>query len=66
MSILTGSSYRRYLNRRRLLLQMKAEDLDEVASLILERLASESSTAVVCGSDMVKKLKPLKLIALPM
>ena len=66
MRILTGSSYRRYLNRRRLLLQMRAKDLDEVASLVLERLASESSTAVVCGCDMVKKLNPVRLIALPM
>ena len=45
---------------------MRAKDLDEVASLVLERLASESSTAVVCGCDMVKKLNPVRLIALPM
>lgn len=66
MSVLTGSSYRRYLNRRRMLLQMGPSDLDKVASLVLERLSAESSTAVVCGSDMVKKLEPLKIIALPM
>ena len=47
-----------------MLLQMGPSDLDEVASLVLERLSAESSTAVVCGSDMVKKLEPLKIIAL--
>jgi hypothetical protein len=67
--VVSGSSYRRYLRRRNLLLSMTEEDLGEVASDILEAVRDGQSCLVVCGSDMPsapdEKLEPLRLMALP-
>ena len=67
--VLSGSTYRRYLRRRRLLLQMTSEDLGRVAQMIAQSSRTGQSCVVVCGCDMVRggseKLKPLRLTALP-
>jgi hypothetical protein len=67
--VVSGSSYRRYLRRRNLLLSMTEEDLGAVASDILEAVRDGQSCLVVCGSDMPsspdEKLEPLRLMALP-
>jgi hypothetical protein len=67
--VISGSTYRRYLRRRRLLLQMTPEDLRKVAGMISDSSCSGQSCVVVCGGDMVQcgteKLKPLRLTALP-
>ena len=67
--VLSGSSYRRYLRRRRLLLSIVEEDLWKVSSEILEAVREGQSCLVVCGSDMPsaadEKLDPLRLMALP-
>ena len=69
MRVLCGSSYRRYLRRRHLLLEMTPEDLRSVARMIRESSRSGQSCVVVCGSDMAgggaENLKPLELTALP-
>ncbi len=54
-----------YMKRRRLLLSMGRADLEDAARTIREALDSSSSVTVVCGSDMAKKLEPLKAVALP-
>ena len=68
-SVLSGSSYRRYLTRRNLLLSMTVKDLSDVASDILEAVQDGQSCLVVCGCDMPsgqdEKLEPLRLVALP-
>ena len=68
-SVLSGSSYRRYLRRRKLLLSMTPDDLSAVASQILEDVRGGQSCLVVCGADMMsgrdEKPEPLRLVALP-
>ena len=54
-----------YLRRRRLLLQMSRSDLEASAAKIAAVMDKDSSVTIVCGSDMAKKLKSLKTIALP-
>ena len=67
--VISGSTYRRYLRRRRLLLQMTPEDLSRVSEMIAESSRTGQSCVVVCGCDMAgggtEKLKPLRLTALP-
>ena len=63
--VLYGMSTSLYLKRRRLLLQMSASDLENVAKEILGTLASKGSATVVCGLDMTRNQSLLKSVALP-
>ncbi len=54
-----------YMRRRKLLLGMTRSDLESVAREISSRMEDSCSVTVVCGTDMAKKLKSMKSIALP-
>lgn len=68
-NVLSGSSYRRYLVRRKILVSMTEKDLSDVAAEILGAVRDGQSCLVVCGSDMAaradEKPEPLRLTALP-
>lgn len=69
--LLYGMSAGLYPKRRRLLLNMKPEDLRAAADMILSRVKDSSSRAVVCGAEMVKGSEAVgenifKTIALPL
>ena len=64
--VLLGLSTRLYLRRRALLLDMKAEDLQEAGKNLKKLLGTEGSCTVVCGQDLAKSQAMEKVIALPL
>ena len=64
--VLFGVSTNLYLRRRKLLLEMKAEDLAEVGRSLIGKLEGESSCTVVCGQDMARSQGFENAIALPL
>jgi Zn-dependent M16 (insulinase) family peptidase len=64
--VLLGAGTNLYLRRRKLLLEMKSEDLTEVGRNLISRLESDGSCTVVCGQDMARNQGIENSIALPL
>ena len=64
--VLLGVSTNLYLKRRRLLLDMKAEDLMEIGRSLTGHLESDGRCTIVCGQDMARSHGFENAIALPL
>ena len=64
--VLLGASTNLYLRRRKLLLEMRSEDLTEVGRKLISHLESDGSCTVVCGQDMARNQGFENSIALPL